>query len=259
MFSSLGLNKYYTSYVLRKDSKKTLQCIQINDELLICSVVTGDFNARCSWWRNDITNFAGKEIDFLTSSAGYTQIIDKPTHVINKSKSCIDLIFCTNQNVISKYGVDTSLFDKCHHNVIYGKINIRVPLPPVIIREVWNYCKADAQNIQKAILGFNWRKAFESLSVDSKVDLLNETLLNIFRNCIPNKKIKCDYRQPPWMTDDIKKSLKERSKLTKTYYKNGQLKTDYDKVLEKSADCTKKITQAKNDNINKMTESFYCS
>ena len=39
--------------------------------------VTGDFNAGCSmWWRNDITNFAGKEIYFLTSSAGYTQIID---------------------------------------------------------------------------------------------------------------------------------------------------------------------------------------
>ena len=63
---------------------------QINDELPICSIVTGDFNARCSrWWRNDITNFAGKEIDFLTSSAGYTQIIGKPIHVINKSKSRI--------------------------------------------------------------------------------------------------------------------------------------------------------------------------
>ena len=111
-----------------------------------------------------------------------------------------------------------------------------------------DYSKADVQNIQKAILHFNWRKAFESLSVDSKVDLLNETLLNIFRNYIPNKKIKCDYRQPPWMTDDIKKSLKERSKLTKTYYKNGQQKID-DKVSEKSADCMKNITQAKNDYI----------
>ena len=167
----------------------------INDELPICSVVTGDFNARCSrWWRNNITNFAGKEIGFLTSSAGYTQIIDKSFHVTNKSKSCIDLRFCTNQNVISKYGVDASLFDKFHHNVIYGKINIRVPLPPSFICEVWNYSKADAQNIQKTILDFNLRKAFESLAVDSKVDLLNETLLNIFRNYIPNKKIKRDYR-----------------------------------------------------------------
>ena len=91
-----------------------------------------------------------------------------------------------------------------------------------LIREVWNYSKADVQNIQKAMLNFNWRKAFESLSVDSKVDLLNDTLLNIFRNYIPNNKIKFDYRKPLWMTNDMKKSLKERSKLTKSYYKNGQ-------------------------------------
>ena len=58
------------------------------------------------------------------------------------------------------------------------------------------------------------------------------------------------------MTDDITKSLKERSKLEKSYYKNGQRKIDYNKLLEKSADCTKKITQAKNDYINKMTDIF---
>ena len=58
------------------------------------------------------------------------------------------------------------------------------------------------------------------------------------------------------MTDDIKMSLKERSKLTKSYYENGQQKSDYDKKLEKSADCTKKITQAKNDYINKMTDKL---
>ena len=124
--------------------------------------------------------------------------------------------------------------------------------PPVVICEVWNYSKAYIQNFNKAKLDFNWRKPFEFLSVDSKVDLLNETLLNSFRNYIPNKKIKCDYRQPLWMTDDIKKSLKERFKLTKSYCKNIQQKSDYDKVLEKSANCTKKITQAKNCYIGKL-------
>ena len=66
----------------------------INNEFPLCSIITGDFNARCSrWWKNDITNSTGQEIDSLTSSAGYKQIIDKPTHVINNSMSCIDLIF----------------------------------------------------------------------------------------------------------------------------------------------------------------------
>ena len=181
----------------------------INDELPLCSIVTGDFNARCyRWWKNDITNLQGQELDLLTLSAGYNQIIDKPTHVINTSMSCIDLLFCTNQSVISNHGVDVSIFDKCHHN-------IRVPLPPIYVREVWDYEKANVENIKKAISNFDWNKAFENLSVDEKVDFLNETLLNIFRNYVPNKKIKCDYQQPPWMTDNVKKSLKERCKLTK--------------------------------------------
>ena len=149
--------------------------------------------------------------------------------------SCIDLIFCTNQKVISNYGVDVSMFKKCRHNIIHGKIDIRVPLPHVYyVREVWDYNKANVENIKKAVSNFNWNRAFENLSVDEKVELLNETLLNIFRNCIPNKKIKCDYRQPPWMTDNIKKYLKQRPKLTKIFYSNGQRNSDHIKVLEKS-------------------------
>ena len=123
----------------------------INRELPLCSIVTSDFNASCSrWWKNDITNLQGQE---LTLSAGYNQIIDKATHVINTSMSCIDLIFCTNQSVISNHRVDVPIFDKCHHNIICGKINIRVPVPPTYVREVWDYEKANIENIKKALIG----------------------------------------------------------------------------------------------------------
>ena len=144
-------------------------------------------------------------------------------------------------------------------DILLSQINDELPICSVVTGDLNTGCSRWWRNDITYFAGkesFNWRKAFESLSVDSKVDLLNKTLLNKFRNYIPNKKIKCDYRQPPWMTDDIKKSLKERSKLRKIYYKDGQQKIDYDKVLEKSADCTKKITQAKNDYINKMTDKI---
>ena len=136
----------------------------------------------------------------------------KPTQVINNSLPCSDLIFCTNQMVISKYVVDSSIFGKCHHNFIYGKVNIPVPFQPKYVREVWDYSNADVQNIKKSIENFNGGKDLESFSIDSKVDLLNKRLLNIFWNHISNKKIKRNHGQLPWMTD---RSLKERSKLTK--------------------------------------------
>ena len=229
----------------------------MNVEFPLCSIITGDFNAHCSrWWKNDITNLQGEEIDTLTSSAGYSQIIDKPTHALNNSKSCIDLIFCTNKNIISNHGADVSIFDKCHHNIIFGKIDIRVPLPPVYVREVWDYSKVNVEHIKKAISNFNWHYTFKDISIGEKVKLLNETLLNIFRNYIPNKKIKCDYRQPPWITDKIKTLLKERCKLTNIFYKNGQKTTDRDKVLLKSAECTQEILEAKKNYIFTMSNKL---
>ena len=111
---------------------------QINNELPNCSDVTGDFNARCSkWWNEDITN-----------------------------------LFCNNMNLISNFGVDFSIFEKCHHNIIFGKINIRIPLPPSYIREVWDYSKANTKNIKKAVKSFDWNKSFSSLSVDGKVEII---------------------------------------------------------------------------------------
>ena len=134
----------------------------INDEFLICSTVTEDFNdLGTNWYKDDITNSTGQEIDSFTSSAGYKQIIDKLTHAINKSMPCIDLIFCTNQIIVSQYGADASIFDKCHENIIYGKIDIYVPNRPKYVREVWDYN-----------MGVNCGKALESHSIDPKVDLL---------------------------------------------------------------------------------------
>ena len=78
--------------------------------------------------------------------------------------SCIDLLFCTNQNTISSYGVDVSIYDKCHHNIVFGKIKIRVPFPPVYIRDVWDHSQANVGNIENAISNFNWSKVLKIFS-----------------------------------------------------------------------------------------------
>ena len=58
------------------------------------------------------------------------------------------------------------------------------------------------------------------------------------------------------MTNKIKNILKERSKLTKYFYRNGQRESDRDKVLEKSAECTREILEAKRQYILKMTSKL---
>ena len=51
------------------------------------------------------------------------------------------------------------------------------------VREIWDYDKANIENIKKAVSNFNWNRAVEYLSVVEKFELL------IFWNYIPNKKL----------------------------------------------------------------------
>ena len=78
---------------------------------------------------------------------------------------------------------------------IYGKINIPATLPPIYVREVWDYRNAKDENIIKK------RYLTLFLTLDEKVPLLNQTLVNIFRNYIPYKEINSKYWQHPWMTN----------------------------------------------------------
>ena len=66
---------------------------EFNSDLI---VVLGDFNIKSNncyindWYK---TTSEGAKIEFLTSQFGLHQIINEPTHVLENSSSCIDLIF----------------------------------------------------------------------------------------------------------------------------------------------------------------------
>ena len=53
--------------------------------------------------------------------------------------------------MISNYGADLSIFEKCHHDIIFGKINFGIPLPSCNVREVWDHRKTNVERMQKAI------------------------------------------------------------------------------------------------------------
>ena len=156
-------------------------------------VVLGDFNARSkSCYTNDSTNFKGSKSDFLTSSFGFHQIINNPTHVLNNSSSCIDLIFTAQPNLVMQSGVHSSLHANCYHQLRYGKFNSNVFYPPPYKRGVWHYKLANSYCIQRAIKKFDWEKAFLSVDVNKKVLIFNETILNIKRNFIPHEIVTCN-------------------------------------------------------------------
>ena len=57
--------------------------------------------------------------------------------------------------------------------------------------------------------------------------VLNETILNVFRNYVPNKYITVDDKDPVWMNETIKSKIKTKNKLFNQYIQNGRFESDF--------------------------------
>ena len=122
-------------------SQEELETFTSNSELMLDKIfetnlflvtVLGDFNAKFShWYKIDKTTTEGSKIARLTSQHGLKQIINRPTHILNNSFSCIDLLFTTQPtNLVMESGFHSSLQSNCHHQIIYARFNLKFTSPP---------------------------------------------------------------------------------------------------------------------------------
>ena len=174
-------------------------------------LLLGDFNAKSkTWFIDDQLSSEGTQLESLTSLYRMKQRIAEPTHVLENSSSCIDLIFTNQPNLIMDAGVHPSLHSKCHHQVIYTKLNLQIEYPPPCTGEVWDYDKAKFDLINKAIENFDWNKLSSGKDIHDQVNLFNTTTLNIFQNFILNKVIICDDKKPHWVNEEVRLLIKQK-------------------------------------------------
>ena len=229
-------------------------CSSIALEAPLSSFILGDFNAKCTnWWPKGVNNAYGLELFNSSTLQGYSQVISEPTNFQpNSNPSCIDLIFTDQPNLIIESGVQATLSNTCHHQIIYAKISFKIYNPPSYKREVWHYNDAQINSIQGSIANFDWKKAFENLSVNEQVELFTTTLFNIFRNFIPHENLKCNSKDPPWINKNIKKALRRKNRLYRKFISDGQKKEDETDLTEATNSVSELISSAKESYFVKM-------
>ena len=113
----------------------TLDKIHENDPFM--TVALGDFNAKSyNWCKADITSLKGSKIDTITSSYRLNRLMQEPTHILNLSSSCIDLIFISQPNIVMQSGIHSSLHSNCHHQIGFAKFNLPIFYPPPYERTI---------------------------------------------------------------------------------------------------------------------------
>ena len=167
----------------------------IKKSKLFLFVITGDFNARSSYWSyEDINTSEGLKLVSSTSANGVLQLINEPTHLQTSNSSCVDLIFTDQRNLSVNPGVHASLHPHFHHQIVHSSFNLNISYPPPYQRLVWDCKKGDSKNIRKALDSVNWEWLFDQKDINAQVTAFNEIISNVFRNYVPNKYITIDIR-----------------------------------------------------------------
>ena len=168
-------------------------------------LITGDFNCRNSnWYLGDPVTPQGARVEALTSFYGLNQLIKTPTHLLQNSATCIDLVFINQPHLVMESGVHSSLSSMCLHEIVFAKLNLKVEYSPPYERVFWDYSRAEKVSVNRAINAIDWEELFANKPVESQISELNNLLLNIYSNYIPNKTALCDEKDPPWMTNGIR-------------------------------------------------------
>ena len=135
------------------------------------------------------------------------------------SKSCIDLIFTNQENLFLESGVHPTLHGQCHHQIIYGLLSIKNPAPPPYKRRLWYYDKANTAAIRKSIEMHNWYEALENITSPShQGEILNEILLNVFSNFIPNELVTVKPNNVPWITRSTKSMIQKKKSCLQDFH-----------------------------------------
>ena len=151
MTITLPISKFFLSDFTNLYSK-------IKTENPFATFFTGDFNAHSQyWWPGGNTTPEGSEIKHLLSNLGLSQVICEPTNFEpNKKPSCIDLVITDQPNLILDSGTRALLDPYCHHQIIYCKVNFRIPPSPPLDRKIWHFNRANSAAIKSSMTNFPW-------------------------------------------------------------------------------------------------------
>ena len=135
----------------------------------------------------DINSTEGMALDALLESNDLTQLIDQPTNIELRGVSRVDLIITDQPNLFVDYGIHSSLDNFFHHQIIHDKINVSVPSLPPYKRQVWDYSKANKEEIWSTLLNIDWSFKFSNLTADEMTSVF---VMDIMLCKMPNKMIK---------------------------------------------------------------------
>ena len=152
---------------------------RITDVIVTCDL---NLNMLNQPKRNKITD--------ICQQYNLNQIISEPTHFTENSSSVIDLILVSNlrSTELSGVGEPFLLQDVRYHCPVFVNLTFKKEKLVNITREIWLYNQGDFNLLRQQVSNYDWNSV-NSNDVNCYAQYFTNTVLNLAKQCIPNKTV----------------------------------------------------------------------
>lgn len=141
-------------------------------------------------------------------------VINTPTRVTNTSSTLLDPIAVSEHISVLNSGVSETISHISDHFSTYAFIKSNFVTNSSIKRKVWNYKKADFNQMNALISSTDWRILNEG-SIDEAANEFTNIFIRIAERCIPTHFATIRNLDKPWYNSEIRKLSHKRDKLKK--------------------------------------------
>lgn len=210
--------------------------------------VCGDINAR--FGSNEPQSEKLKEVFHLCNQIF---IPYAPTFHSGNCHSYLDIISSNCNDLLLEHGQEVAP-GFSHHDLLYAVFNVKTPRAKKKTVTFRNLKNIDVEKLLVDANNLPWENVYCVSNVDDKVALFNEYTMTLLDLHAPLRTVNIKEHDEPWMTRELKDSMKIRDKLWKKQKASGRPE-DFEVYRKFRNECKQKNRNARVAYYNKMFET----
>ena len=213
-------------------------------------LLTGDFNF------DTLKETSYRKIHDLCRQFNLEQLINEPTYMYFTAKTLHlqSTILTSNKNNIILSGVGEPFLEQNvrYHCPIYCVLNFNKPVSPCFKRKIYLFDRSDYQTFSNDLMDTDWN-SLKRNDIDTYAEHITDQITFLTNKHIPNKMITVRKTDPLWLTNNIKKLLREEKRLYDKYKKKNN-PSHWNIYKRFRNHVTSELRKSKQNQIDKLSE-----
>ena len=165
-------------------------------------IIVGDLN-------DNLLTDGNSTLQDIINNYGLTQVITEPTRITPTSQTLLDPIITNNEHFIESSGVlDPICSDHCP---TYATVRFYTP-NRTYKKHIWKYDNGDYDAMNTHFMNTNWDYMLHNNNLENAVKMVTEKIHTVASESIPNFDITIRPKDPPWITNTIRKQIRKRNR-----------------------------------------------